>query len=99
MPDFTMTAAPKTLTVVQGNSGTTTITIKPTNTFDQKVTLGATGLPSGIEAFFSPNPAATTSQLTLQASDSATVGAATITITGTSGSLSHTTTVKLTVKE
>jgi hypothetical protein len=35
--------------------------------------------------------------LTLKVSKSATVGKSTITITGTSGSLSHTTTVKLTV--
>jgi hypothetical protein len=98
-PNFTLTASPTALTVTQGSSGPSTITIKPTNTFAQSVTLSASGVPSGVTASFSPNPATSTSTLELAVSDSAAVGATTITITGTSGSLSHTTTVKLTVSK
>jgi len=95
--NFTLTASPKTLTVAQGSSGTSTIAINPTNGFDQNVTLSASGVPSGVTASFSPNPATSTSKLTLAASGSAATGKSTITITGTFGSLSHKATVTLTV--
>src|SRR5208282_5369943 len=81
--NFTLTASPKTLTVAQGSSGISTMTINPTNSFDQDVTLSASGLPSGVTASFSPNPAAFTSTLTLTVSGSAATGKSTITITGT----------------
>ena len=93
--NFTLTASPETLTVFLGNSGTSRITINPTNTFDQSVTLRASGLPTGVTASFSPDPATSTSTLTLAVSDSAKIKTTAITITGTFGSLSHTTTVKL----
>ena len=94
---FTLAAAPETLTITQGSSGTSTITIKPANTFDQKVTLSASGLPSGVTAAFTPNPATSTSKLKLKVSGATATGKSTITITGTFGSLSRKTTVKLTV--
>ena len=94
---FTLAAAPETLTMAQDSYGTSKITIKPANTFDQKVTLSASGLPSGVTATFSPNPVASTSKLTLKVSGSAATGKSTITITGTFGSLSRETTIKCTV--
>ncbi len=96
-PNFTLTASPNALTVAQGNSGTSTITINPTNNFDQDVTLSASGLPSGVTASFSPDPATDSSTLTLAVSDSAPSGTSTIAITGTYGSLTHTTKVRLTI--
>ncbi len=95
--NFKLTASPKTLTVAQGASGTSTITITPTDGFDQQVTLSASGLPSGVTASFGTNPATSTSVLTLAVSDSAAAGKSTITIDGTYGSLTHKTTIKLTV--
>jgi uncharacterized membrane protein len=97
--NFTLTASPKTLTVAQGSSGISTMTINPTNSFDQDVTLSASGLPSGVTASFSPNPAAFTSTLTLTVSGSAATGKSTITITGTFGSLNHKATVNLAVSQ
>jgi hypothetical protein len=91
------TGRPKTLTFAQGSSGTSTVTINPTNGFNQNVTLSASGLPTGVTASFSPDPATSTSTLTLAVSSSARIGSKGITITGTSGSLSHTTTVGLIV--
>ncbi len=94
---FTLTASPTGLTVVQGGSGGSTITIKPTDGFDQEVTLTASGVPDGVAAAFSPNPATSTSTLTVNVGEAAATGKSTITITGTAGSLSKKTTVKLTV--
>src|SRR5258708_5017477 len=96
-PDYTLSASPASVAVTQGGSGTSTITVNPTNGFTGSVTLAASGLPAGVTASFATNPATSTSVLTLTASSTATTGTATVTITGTSGSLSHTTTVTLTV--
>jgi hypothetical protein len=96
-PDFTLSASPTSLSVTQGSSGSTTITVNPTNGFNGSVSLSASGLPAGVTASFNPASTTGTSSLTLTASSTATTGTATVTITGASGSLSHTTTVTLTV--
>lgn len=96
-PDFSLTANPNTLSVAQGKSGTSTITVVPVNGFSGSVTLSVAGLPSGVTAGFSPNPTTTTSTLTLTASATAATGTSTVTIKGVSGSLTHTTTLSLTV--
>ena len=102
-PDFTIGAAPSSLTINQGSNGTSTITITSLNGFNSATTLSASGLPSGVTAAFSTNPVtppangSATSTLTLTASSTATTGTATVTITGTSGSTTHTTTINLTV--
>jgi membrane-bound inhibitor of C-type lysozyme len=94
---FSLTASPSSVSVAQGSSGTSAITVVPQSGFTGGVTLGASGLPSGVTAGFSPNPTTTTSTLTLTASATAALGTSTVTITGTSGSLTATTTVSLTV--
>ncbi len=96
-PDYTLSASPSSVTITQGGSGTSTITVNPTGGFTGSVTLSASGLPAGVTASFGTNPTTGNSVLTLTASSTATTGAATVTITGTSGSLTHTTTVSLTV--
>jgi hypothetical protein len=96
-PSFSLTAVPNTVTVSQGSSGASTITVVPQNGFSGSVTLSASGLPSGVTAAFTPNPTTTTSALTLTASATAATGTVTVTITGTSGSLTPTTTLSLTV--
>lgn len=96
-PNFTLSASPTSLTVTQGNSGSSTITVNPSGGFTGSVSLSASGLPSGVTASFGTNPATSSSVVTLSASSTATTGTATVTITGTSGSLTHTTTVSLTV--
>ncbi|MGO8808814.1 MAG: protease pro-enzyme activation domain-containing protein [Candidatus Sulfotelmatobacter sp.] len=85
---FTLTASPSIVTVAQGSSGTSTITIVPAGGFDKEVTLSASGMPSGVAASFSTNPTTSTSTLTLTVSGSTATGQSTITITGMSGSLS-----------
>lgn len=100
-PSFTLSATPASLNLARGKSLTSTIAITPQNGFQGKVTLTASGLPSGVAAAFSAPSATSTSTLTLTASSSAAAGASTVTITGTSngtaGNLSSSANVALTV--
>lgn len=97
-PDYTLSASPTTLSITQGASGTSTITINPTLGFNGQVTLSVAGLPTGATGTFSVNPATTTSVLTVATAATTPAGTSTLTITGTSGTLTHTTTISLTVK-
>jgi cellulose 1,4-beta-cellobiosidase len=96
-PDFSLSANAATLSVAQGGTGSSTITVSPANGFNGSVSLAASGLPAGVTASFSPASTTGTSTLTLTASTTATTGSATVTVTGTSGNLTHTTTIALTV--
>jgi hypothetical protein len=96
-PNFTLSASPASLTVVQGNSGNSTVTVTPSGGFTGSVTLSNSALPSGVTATFGTNPTTSTSVVTFTASASATTGTSTITITGVSGTLTHTTTISLTI--
>jgi endo-1,4-beta-xylanase len=99
-PNFTFSAAPTSLTVNRGASGTSAITITRSGGFTGAVALSASGLPSGVTAAFNPASATgTNSVLTLAASATATLGAATVTVTGTGGGLTRTAMINLTVSE
>ncbi len=98
VPSFTLGASPSSLTVVPAGLGvTSTITVTGQNGFNGSVTLAASGLPTGVLATLVPNPTTTTSTLTLTASASAVPGTATVTITGTSGALTASVMIPLTV--
>jgi hypothetical protein len=94
---FELSASPSSLTVIQGGSGTSTISVTNPVEFSGVVTLAASDLPSGVTAAFATNPTTGSSLLTLTASSTAAAGAATVTITGTVGSLTASTTISLTV--
>ncbi len=96
-PGFALTASPGSVTVTTGSSSTSTITVAPTNGFAGSVRLTTQGLPSGVTASYSTNPTTSTSVLTLKAGKTATIGGATVTVTGTSGSLVETATIQLNV--
>jgi uncharacterized membrane protein len=99
-PNFTLTANPSSLTINLGASGTSAIAITRSGGFTGAVALSASGLPSGVTATFNPASATgTSSVLTLTASGAATLGAATVTITGTGGGLTRMTTISLTVNQ
>src|ERR1039457_6920945 len=91
-PSVTLGAAPASLSVTQGTSGSSTITVTPVNGFTGAVSLTAGGLPTGVRAAFSPASATSTSTLTLTASASASIGTTTLTITAKSGNVSATAT-------
>jgi uncharacterized membrane protein len=79
----------------QGTSGIAYVYETPQYGFSGNVNLAVSGLPNGVTASFSPNPSTGFSVLTLQASSTATLGQYTLTITGTSGALTQTTTLSL----
>jgi hypothetical protein len=83
--------------VTQGASGTATVTVIPAGGFNGSVAFAASGLPSNVTASLNPVSAATSTTVTLLAGTSATPGTSNVTITGTSGSLSASTALGLTV--
>ncbi len=97
-PSFTLSASPTSMSVAQGASGTSTISVTDIGAFSGIVALAATGLPSGVTASFAAGTAAGTQALTLTATNTAAVaGPVTITITGTSAELTASTTIALTI--
>jgi hypothetical protein len=98
-PDFSLSASPTSLTIAQGGTGgTSTIILNRLNGFNGSVGFTVTSvLPSGVSAGFNPNPATSSSILTLIASGTAATGTVTVTVTGTSGTLTHTVSISLTV--
>jgi subtilase family serine protease len=95
--DFTLAALPSNVSIASDSSGTTTLTVSPTNGFSSPVSLSVSGLPSGVTAGFSPTSTTSTSTLQLSASATATPGNYSLTVVGNSGSLTHSSTVSLTV--
>jgi kumamolisin len=100
-PAFTIAASPTSVSVVVGNSGTSTITTTVSGGFDSAIALTASGQPTGVTVSFSTTPIAApgsgTSTATFAVASSTATGTYSITITGTGGSLTHTATVSLTV--
>jgi subtilase family serine protease len=98
-PGFSLSASPASVSVVQGSSGTSTITSTVSGGFDSAVTLSASGGPTGVTYGFSPGSitGTGTSTLTLTVASSTATGTYTITVSGVSGSTTETTTVSLTV--
>jgi len=98
-PSFSLSASPSSVTVAQGNAGTSTITSSVTGGFNGTISLSASGQPSGVTVTFNPTSitGAGTSTMTMTVSSSTAPGTYTITVTGTSGSTQATTTVSLTV--
>jgi hypothetical protein len=96
--DFSLSASPGSQTVPQGTGTSYTISITRTNGFSGAVTLTVGTLPAGVTASFSPNPTTgTSSTLTVTTATTTPTGTYAISITGTSGSLSHPASVQLVV--
>src|SRR2546423_6612526 len=70
-PDYSLSISPSSVSVNRGGgTAVYTVTINPTNGFNSPVTLSVSGLPSVTTGSFSPNPATTSSTLTLTVSSS-----------------------------
>ncbi len=100
-PNFALSASPSSLTVQQGNQGTSTITSTISGGFNGAISLSASGMPSGTTVSFNPStlaaPGSGTSAMTITVGASTPVGTYPITVTGNGGGLQRTTTVTLTV--
>ena len=100
-PGFGLTASPTAVSVVQGSSGTSTITSTVMNGFGSAISLSATGQPTGVTVTFSPTSitGAGTSTMTIAVGSSTAAGTYRIKVTGTSGSITEVVTVSLTVSK
>jgi hypothetical protein len=96
-PDFTLSASPASQSVVQGNGASYTTTVSPVGGFNGSVTLSVTGLPTGANGTFAPNPSTGASTLALTTASTTPAGSYPLAITGTSGALTHTTSAVLVV--
>ncbi len=100
-PTFTISASPASVSVVQGNSGTSTITTAVSGGFDSAIALSATGQPTGVTVTFNPTsiaaPGSGTSTVTLAVASTTATGTYTITVSGAGGGVTQTTTISLTV--
>jgi hypothetical protein len=98
-PDFSISAAPASQSVAPSGSTTYTVTVGSLNGFGGVVTLSLSGQPAGATPGFSPATVtgSGTSTLTLTTTTAVANGTYPLTITGASGSVTHTAGVSLTV--
>src|SRR5215471_10642863 len=99
-PDFSITAAPPAaVTITPGSNPTATVTVASLFGFTGSVSISATGLPAGVSANFSPSSVngSGTIVVNFNAQTSTPAGTTNISIVGTSGSLTHSATIALTV--
>jgi hypothetical protein len=90
-PDFAISSSPVSQTVMAGGSTTYNVAIAAVAGFTGTVTLSASGLPADATASFNPATVTTsgTSTMTVTTSGASTTGSSPLTITGTSGALTH----------
>jgi Domain of unknown function (DUF1929)/Concanavalin A-like lectin/glucanases superfamily/Bacterial Ig-like domain (group 2)/Chitobiase/beta-hexosaminidase C-terminal domain/PKD domain len=96
---YSLSGSPGTQTVKPGGSTSYTVTVTPGTGFTGNISFGASGLPSGSTATFSPTTVNTSGSttMTVVTSGASPAGIYPLTITGTSGSVSETATVTLAV--
>ena len=97
--DFSMSASPSSVSVVQGAAGTSSIGTTVVSGSAESIALSISGLPAGVTAGFNPTSvtAGGSSTLTLSVGATAAPGTYPLTITGTAPSAIHTASLSLTV--
>jgi hypothetical protein len=94
---FTISVSPSSGYLYRGTSGYAVITTKISGGFDSAIALSATGQPAGVTVSFTPAsiaaPGSGTSDMNLSVALTAAFGTYPITITGTGGGITHTTTL------
>ncbi|HUH64617.1 MAG TPA: S53 family peptidase [Terracidiphilus sp.] len=100
--NFAISVSPTSGYLVRGQSGYAVVTTTVSGGFNSAITLSATGIPSGVTGSFSPNPIGVpgsgTSHFNLTVARNAPTGTHVITIQGTGGGVTHTTTLTFTVR-
>jgi len=89
------------ISVVQDSTHTSTVTTAVPGGFNTAIALSASGQPSGVTVSYTPTsfpaPGSGTATMQVTASTASTIGHFVITITGTGGGKTNTTTVDLTI--
>ena len=104
IPDFTMTVTPSSAQITRGQQGNFIVLATSTGGFASPISLTLSGQPSDVAGSFDPTSVTPpsggsgTSTLTVRVGSAATPGTHTLTITGTSGAISHQATIVLTVE-
>ena len=96
-PDFSVTVTPSSTSIVSGGVASYTVNVTALNGFSATVNLAAAGLPFGASSSFSPTTITGSGSSTLTILTGPTPGNSTLSITGTSGSLTHSSNVTLNV--
>src|SRR5206468_3670778 len=99
-PDFTVAASPSSVTTSAGGSASYTVSVSALNGFSGDVSLSLGGLPAAVgSATFTPATVAGagSSQLRITTSRTAPTGSYPLTVSGTSGSTTHTVSATLVV--
>lgn len=99
-PDFSLSANPTSFSFAQGGSGTSAITATGINNFNSAVSLSVSGCPTNATCGISPNsvfPGGSSATLTVSNTSTTPPTTYNVVVQGTSGALTHTTTVPVTV--
>jgi hypothetical protein len=96
VPTFTLSTS-SSVTMGQGSSTTTYVTVGAQSGFAGSVTMSVAGLPAGVTGIWSNNPATSSANLAISASSTAVPGQYPLTFTGVYGSQIVTTTSTLIV--
>ena len=100
--DFSVSVSPTPINVIQGSQATSTVTVQASGTFSSPITLTTTAV-NGLSVSFNASPIPVTlagtaaAQLIVSVAGSTPTGTYTIPIIATSGSLSHSTSLAVTV--
>jgi kumamolisin len=98
-PGFSISAS--SASIVQGNSGSSTVTTSVSGGFNSAISLSASGAPSGVTLSFNPAsiaaPGSGTSTVTIAVAASVAPGTYAITVTGTGGGMTRTASLSLAV--
>jgi len=101
--DFSISASPASLTVSRSHSGAYTLTLSPLSGFTGAVSLSCSGVPNHTTCGISQSPVTLNGSSSAQATVTITVGGGantgkhTLTFKGTSGTVTHSATVTLTI--
>lgn len=96
-PTFSLALSPSNLSVLPGNSASSSLTVQKTASFASSVSLSASGAPSGVTVGFDPNPTSDSATVDVTVGSGVSPGTYTITISGAGGGVSSSTKLGLTV--
>ena len=98
-PEFTITVSPSTLSLPPNTNPTVTLTVTYVGGLTGSVSLSASGLPSGVQANFSPSSlnASGTAVVNFSSQASTPAGTYSVLLTGTDGSLVNSAPLTLTI--